>query len=264
MARNNPTSETNAEFTQAAQPGELIEQAVTANASEQPLDLPPLRQLASSVSITLAGMLLLGLILTIIGTEAKQFRALPNMGSIQSDNEGNQFFSAQYSGMRRFSYSTKEDPYASQTNYLKDVGILGAGFYIYSITNAFHWTLEFQSGYLGALVWVPLLVIAAGCSIFFFYFLPKRARTRDSAIFFATLFSGMHAVVMIVLMFLFAAMSSSFGALYEVPVLNYGGQMTGLMLPGAFVLLMTNIFYGAIVGVVLGFITMITNYTHTQ
>ncbi|MDP8244765.1 MAG: hypothetical protein P9L94_11830 [Candidatus Hinthialibacter antarcticus] len=263
MARNTIETETNDAPNQAAPLNEVAENAAAQSAEDKPLDLPPLRQLAASISITLAGMLFIGFLLTTIVTETKQFRALPNKGSVQTDNEGNQYFGAQYTGMRRFSYVTQDDHFASETNYLKDIGVLGTGFYIYTITNAFHWSLEFQSGYLGVLVWIPFLVIAAGCSFFYFYFLPKRAQSRDSAIFFSTLFSGMHAAVLIVFMFLFASISSSFSALYNVPVLNNGGQMIGLMLPGAFVLFMTNIFYGAIVGVILGFVSLLSKASHS-
>lgn len=234
------------------------EKELTVN-NETPIELPPLKQLAASIAMTLGVMLLAGVMFTTIITTAKQYSSLPTMGAIQTDNEGNQFYAAQYSSMRQFAYSTEDDRFSAENSYLKDVGFLGTGFYIYTITNALHWTLEFQNRYLGFLVWLPFLIIAAGCSFYYFYFLPPRARSRDSAIFLSTLFSGLHAMLLIVLMFFVAAVSSSFGALYDMPVLNNGGQMIGLMLPGVFVLFMTNIFYGAIVGVVLGGISTLTN-----
>lgn len=261
MARSEQTPDL-AAAAEAVMAGETVEQAVTASANEKTFELPPLKKLLASIVMTLAGMFLVGCLLTTIATEAKQFRALPNKGSVQSDKEGNQYFAAQYPTMRRFTYVPQDgsDPYATEHNRLKDAGVLGTGFYMYSIANALHWSLEFQSSYIGAIVWIPFLVIAVGCSFFFFYFLPRSAQNRDSAIFFCTLFSGAHALIIIVLMFLSAGVSSSFGALYYMPVLNNGGQMIGLMLPGSFVLFMTNIFYGAVVGVTLSYVTPVVHF----
>lgn len=265
MARSEPNPDLTA-AAEAVMAGETIEEAVAASANEKTFELPPLKTLAASIALTLAGMFLVGCLLTTIAAEAKQLRALPNKGAVQSDKEGNQYFAAQYPTMRRFTYTPQDgsDLYATEHNFLKDVGILGTGFYMYSIANALHWSLEFQSSYIGGIVWVPFFVIAIGCAFFYFYFLPRSAQNRDSAIFFATLFSGSHALMIIVLMFLSAGASSSFSALYSMPVLNNGGQMIGLMLPGSFVLFMTNIFYGAIVGVTLSYMTPVVHFLRKQ
>ncbi|MBI1388390.1 MAG: hypothetical protein GC154_08080 [bacterium] len=217
--------------------------------------LPPLKNLAAAIVITVIGMVAVGLLITLISSEIKQFRILPNLGQVVTDADGNQTFNPAYSHMRRFSYSTPEDPLANSHNYLQQAGMMGTALYFYTITNTLNWALEAQLNYLGEMVFVPFFVILIGCALFFFVFLPREAQTQDAAIFFAILFSGLHAILLILLMFAGSMASNSFGMLYAQPCLNYSGQMIGTMLPGAFVLFFTDMFYGAITGTLLGFIT---------
>lgn len=214
--------------------------------------IPSLRQIGKSFVIVLAAMVAVGLLLTLIGNELKQFSQLPNMGQVMVDKEGNEFFAAQYQHMRRFALPGEGDMFMTETNRLKEAGLIGRAMYMYTIINTINWALEFRLSYLGGMVLIPFFVLAAGISVFYFVFLPHRARTQDSAIFFAIAFSSAHAAVVIAIMTFLNLISSNMGAMYQYPVLGYSGQMIGYVLPGAFVLLLTNVFYGAVIGTGLG------------
>lgn len=196
-----------------------------------------------------------GLIIAMLGTLSMNYMALPNAGQMMVDRGGNEYFLADYSFFYRYTVRTEEDPFGTQTSLFREAGFIPTSVYVYSVSNAMHWIFEWTTTNLQFLVVVPFLVILGGSGLFCLWFLPASWRTQERILYSCVALALAHGILVIMTVMFFALVSGSFSAMYAHPLL-VGGQMTGTLLPGFFILLLTNVLYGSLAALVVYFVSL--------
>ena len=184
--------------------------------------------------------------LTTLWVEAASYPQLPFKGEVQLRDTGEAYFNAYYPKFRR--YAIVNNPAEAGTeSYFSRAGVLGTGVFFYATVNAPHWIFELTVYNLRGMVLIPFLVILAGCYFFLFRGLPLGMQTEDNAISYCSLIGILHAVWVALMLLVGQGLSVSVSTLFMRPN-YYGGQFLGTLLPGIVIIIITGLFYGAIVG----------------
>ncbi len=191
-----------------------------------------------------------GYLITIIMTDLViQYDELVLSGEKWVDNNGKERFRHYYPDLRLYVVKFGPDQVPQESKF-SQMGILGTGLYFYGIINALHWIIEFKLQYLGGLVTIPFIVLLIGSVILNFKVLPSEYLS-ERTIFLSALFMSMvHALLLIILIILGILISPTYSSLLDMPFHNVG-QIFGLLLPSAFIILLTNMVYGGIIGGIL-------------
>jgi len=178
------------------------------------------------------------------------------MGVVRTNAQGNEVFQPYYPDFRKYAVETPNSPHRTEESKFSQIGMLGTGLYIYSISNAFHWMLELKFQNFGVILLFPFFMLIGSMILIYLKWLPPDSRQAANMVPFTVGMSAIHAIILIVFVALFAMTDATFYSLYDDRYV-YVGQLLGLALPSAFIILGTNLFFGAVAGAVLNFIARI-------
>lgn len=191
-----------------------------------------------------------GYLITVIMTDLViQYDELVLSGEKWVDNNGKERFRHYYQDFRPYvvKYGPDQVPVESKFTH---IGVLGTGIYFYGIINALHWIIEFKLQYLGGLVTVPFIVLLISSVLLNFKVIPSELLTERTLFLSCLFMSIIHALMVILFILVANFISPTFSSLLDTPFHNVG-QIFGLLLPSACIILLTNMVYGGIIGGIL-------------
>ncbi len=191
-----------------------------------------------------------GWLITIIASMMVGYGKIPTMGEVRVNAKGNEYFHAYYPDFRKYAISSAESPHKVEKSKFGEMGPIATGLYIYSISNAFHWMLELKMQNFGIILLFPFFTFIGGGVLLYMKFLPPHLRKKENTVLYTTGIAVIHSLILMVFLLLFYYSSSTFASLYSRDYV-YVGQLLGLTLPSAGIILMTNVVFGTLAGAIL-------------
>jgi len=190
-----------------------------------------------------------GWLITIVASMVVGYAEIPTMGEMRVNGEGEEYFHAYYPDFRKYAITSAESPHGTEKSKFGEMGNIATGLYIYSICNAFHWMLELKIKNYGIILLIPFFTFIGAGILLYLKFLPTQYRIQDNAVMYTVGLAVIHSILVMLFVLMFYYWKPTFASLYASRYV-YVGQLLGLTLPSAFVILMTNVVYGATAGAI--------------
>jgi hypothetical protein len=205
-------------------------------------------EITKIIMLASVGIFLGGFILMVLASEIVGYKNLPNTGKVIVV-DGHEQFAPSYPYFRQFIISDPGKPLDQQNTKFHAITFLGRGLFFYTVTNAPHWILEMKFINLRMIAFIPFISLLIGCGIFFIRFFPPSLLSEKNILELSITICVFHAVLVIAFTILFTLLSSTFHSMFGSPHF-YVGELIGVLVPGFIIILVTGLFFGAIIGAI--------------